>query len=128
MKKLRVREVQMFERDVRLRLPFRFGVITLVEEPQAFVRVRIGLEDGTDRWGVAAEALAPKWFDKSLELSNEENYEQLRDSIRLAVDLYRSEARFLLPYQFFERNHDLQYERCAKRHLNGSRLDRLHLA
>src|SRR5262249_32278789 len=33
-----VREVCLYEREVRLRLPFRFGVVTLTEAPQVFVR------------------------------------------------------------------------------------------
>ena len=33
-----VTAIQFFERDVKLRMPFRFGVVTLKEAPQAFVR------------------------------------------------------------------------------------------
>ena len=73
-----VREIRLYERDVRLRLPFRFGVITLTEAPQVFVRARIELSDGSSHWGAAAEMLVPKWFDKDLALSNEDNFEQLR--------------------------------------------------
>ena len=36
-----VREVDLYQRPVVLRLPFRFGVVTLTECPQAFARVRI---------------------------------------------------------------------------------------
>ena len=39
--KLRIAALELFERDVRLRMPFRFGVVTLTESPQAFVRARI---------------------------------------------------------------------------------------
>jgi L-alanine-DL-glutamate epimerase-like enolase superfamily enzyme len=73
---------------VRLRMPFRFGVVTLTESPQAFVRARIRLEDGREAWGAAAELLAPKWFDKDPALSNEDNFEQLRRSLALARDAY----------------------------------------
>ena len=83
-----VREVQLYERDVRLRLPFRFGVVTLTQAPQAFVRARIELPDGRSCWGAAAELLAPKWFDKNLALSNEDNFEQLRLALVLAADAY----------------------------------------
>ena len=41
-----VEDIALFERDVKLRMPFRFGVVTLTEAPQAFARVRIRLEDG----------------------------------------------------------------------------------
>src|SRR5579871_6373406 len=76
-----------FERPVRLRLPFRFGVVTLTEAPQAFVRARVRLADGREGEGVSAELLAPKWFDKSPDLSNEQNFDQLRCSLRSARQL-----------------------------------------
>jgi L-alanine-DL-glutamate epimerase-like enolase superfamily enzyme len=80
--------VELYERPVRLRMPFRFGVVTLTAAPQAFLRVRIRLEDGREGWGAGAELLAPKWFDKNLALSNEDNFEQLRLALRLARDAY----------------------------------------
>ena len=86
--KLKVASLELFERDVRLRMPFRFGVVTLTESPQAFVRARIRTEDGREAAGAAAELLAPKWFDKNPALSNEDNYEQLRASLRSACERY----------------------------------------
>jgi hypothetical protein len=86
--KFSVEEISLFERDVRLRLPFRFGIVTLTEAPQAFVRARIRLETGAQAEGGAAELLAPKWFDKDPSLSNEQNFEQLRASLRLAREAY----------------------------------------
>ena len=83
-----VKELLFCERDVRLRLPFRFGIVTLTEAPQAFVRARIRLEDGREAEGGAAELLAPKWFDKDPALTNEQNFEQLRASLRLAREAY----------------------------------------
>ena len=69
-------------------MPFRFGVVTLTEAPQAFARVRIRLENGAEAEGAAAELLAPKWFDKNPALSNEENFDQLRSSLALAKGAY----------------------------------------
>src|SRR5258706_3925452 len=86
--KFKLASVDFLERDVKLRMPFRFGVITLTESPQVFVRCRIRTEDGRDAEGAAAELLAPKWFDKNPALSNEENYEQLRASLRAARARY----------------------------------------
>ncbi|MCC6212747.1 MAG: mandelate racemase [Burkholderiales bacterium] len=86
--KLKIASLELFERDVRLRMPFRFGVVTLTESPQAFVRARIRTEDGREAEGAAAELLAPKWFDKNPALSNEDNYEQLRVSLRAARAQY----------------------------------------
>ncbi len=86
--RFKVISVDFLERDVKLRMPFRFGIVTLTESPQAFVRVRIRLENGVEAEGAAAELLAPKWFDKNPDLSNEDNYEQLRGSLRSAREAY----------------------------------------
>jgi hypothetical protein len=83
-----IKEISFWERDVKLRLPFRFGIVTLTQAPQAFVRARIVFPDGKDSWGAAAELLAPKWFDKDPELTNEQNFEQLRLALRLAREAY----------------------------------------
>src|SRR5258708_3998064 len=80
--------IDIFEREGKRRLPFRFGVVTLEEAPQAFVRARIRLENGKEAEGAAAELLVPKWFDKNPALSNEENLSQLRASLALARDSY----------------------------------------
>ena len=90
--RFRVAAIELFERDVRLRMPFRFGVVTLTESPQAFVRARIRLEDGRESEGAAAELLAPKWFDKNPALTNEDNYGQLRLALALARDAYLAGA------------------------------------
>jgi len=82
-----IREITFHEREVKLRMPFRFGVVTLTESPQAFVRAKILLQ-GREVEGAAAELLAPKWFDKNPALSNEDNYEQLRASLRRAREAY----------------------------------------
>jgi hypothetical protein len=83
-----IQNLDFFERQVRLRMPFRFGIVTLTEAPQAFVRARIALENGKQSEGAAAELLAPKWFDKNPALSNEDNFEQLRQSMRQARAAY----------------------------------------
>jgi hypothetical protein len=79
-------ETQRFEWPFTLRLPFRFGVITVTQGRQAVVRARIRLEDGTEAWGIAAETLAAKWFDKNPALSDAQNESQLRRAIELATD------------------------------------------
>src|ERR1700712_5028811 len=75
---------EFYERPVQLRLPFRFGVVTLTQAPQVFIRARIKLSDGRECEGVSAELLVPKWFDKSPALSNEDNFDQLRRSLGIA--------------------------------------------
>lgn len=83
--RLSLLDVSAHERPVKLRLPFRFGVVTLREAPQLFVRVRIRLADGREGDGISAELLVPKWFDKSPTLTNEDNFDQLRQSLASAA-------------------------------------------
>jgi hypothetical protein len=109
--------LDLFEREVRLRLPFRFGVVTLKEAPQAFARARIRLENGTEAEGGAAELLAPKWFDKSLVLTNEQNFELLRASLRLAREAYLSGGANTA-YGHFIAHHGGQVTAAARRGLN----------
>ncbi len=112
-----LREVRLYERDVHLRMPFRFGVVTLTEAPQCFVRVRIELADGRSQWGAAAEMLAPKWFDKNLALSNEDNFEQLRLALRLASGAY-IDGRPRTAFGHFAAHYSEQIEAGAAHGLN----------
>ena len=115
--KFAVRQIDLFQRDVRLRMPFRFGIVTLTEAPQAFARVRIRLENGAEAEGAAAEMLVPKWFDKNPALSNEENIEQLRSSLAVAKGMYGSGAN--TAYGHFQAHYRDQIERAAGRDLNA---------
>ena len=81
--RVHVREVQLFERAVTLRLPFRFGAATVTQASQAFVRVEVDV-DGRRAVGATAELMVPKWFDKSPALTHEQNAEQLRLALRVA--------------------------------------------
>jgi hypothetical protein len=90
--KVRLAAVECFERDVKLRLPFRFGVITVTQATQAVIRARIELEDGRSSVGIAAETLAAKWFDKNPAFSDAQNLEQLRQSLAHAAAGYRAKG------------------------------------
>jgi hypothetical protein len=116
MTRLRVTDVALLERDVVLRLPFRFGVVTLTEAPQAFAHVTVTV-DGAGSTGWAADILAPKWFDKSPGLSNERNFDQLRTSARIAAGLYRDHDGGTA-FDLFAELHGPQLEACAARDLN----------
>src|SRR5262245_1952737 len=90
--KVRLEAVECFERDAKLRLPFRFGVITVTETSQAVIRATVVLEDGRQAVGVAAECLAAKWFDKNPAFSDAQNLAQLRQSLALAILHYRAKG------------------------------------
>lgn len=102
---LRLIAIDLFERPVVLRLPFRFGVVTLTQCPQAFVRAVVELPDGRHAQGMAAELMAPKWFDKNLALTNEDNFDQLRRVLRLAQSAYLSDGTPATAFGHFVRHH-----------------------
>jgi hypothetical protein len=114
----RIIAIDLFERDVVLRLPFRFGAATLRSCPQAFVQARIALSDGREGVGHAAELLAPKWFDKNPALSNEDNFEQLRVSMRLARDVYLGDKRSRSAFAHAAAHYRGQIDECGRRGLN----------
>ncbi|MBI1205623.1 MAG: mandelate racemase [Rhodopseudomonas sp.] len=116
--RLRLVAVDGFERAVALRLPFRFGVVTLREAPQLFLRVRIRLQDGREGDGVSAELLVPKWFDKQPALSNEDNFDQLRRSVALAKQAM-IDAGEHTAFGLSAAVHAAHHAACAAEGLNG---------
>ena len=116
--KIKLVEADAFERPVTLRLPFRFGAATLRQARQAFLRVRIEDAAGRSATGMAAELMVPKWFDKSPELSNDDNTDQLRRSLLLACKAVKaagSGSAFALHAAVEEEHH----ARAAAENLNG---------
>src|SRR4029078_9973047 len=114
---VKLEEVERYERPMAMRLAFRFGVITVTEGVQAVIGVRISLPDGRSCQGVAAEALAAKWFEKSPEFTDAQNLDQLRQSLDIAIDHYK--ARGLdTPFGLFAGTYRAQQERGAQLGLN----------
>ncbi len=84
--RLRVMDWAAFERPVRFRFPFRFGAASVAAAPQAFVRVVVEDAQGRRATGWAAEMMMPRWFDKSPDLSVDDNIDQLRRALRLGLE------------------------------------------
>jgi L-alanine-DL-glutamate epimerase-like enolase superfamily enzyme len=114
----RILDIQLYERPVKLRLPFKFGVVTLTDCPQAFVRVRIRTGAGREAEGAAAELLAPKWFDKNLSLSNDDNFNQLRQSLHLARQAYLSDSAARSAFGHFSVHYGDQLDIACAQGLN----------
>ena len=115
--KVKLEDVERFERHVKMRLAFRFGVITVTDATQAVIRVRISLPDGRTSHGVAAEALAAKWFEKSPAFTDAQNLDQLRQALDLAIELYRAQG-FDKPFDLFAGTYVEQHKRGAVLGLN----------
>jgi len=115
--KIRLEEVERYERPMTMRLAFRFGVITVTGGIQAVIRVRISTADGRSGQGVAAEALAAKWFEKSPEFTDEQNLDQLRQSLDLAIEHYKGHGGDT-PFGLFAGTYREQQKKGAALRLN----------
>ena len=94
-------DIRFSERDVVLRLPFRFGAATVRSCPEVYVQALIRFADGSTSLGCSAEMMIPKWFDKNPVLSNEENFQQLRDALLAARTAYLSDTSAKTAWQHF---------------------------
>jgi hypothetical protein len=94
--KVRVREVELYQRPVRTRMPFKYGKAVVTEEPILHLRVRTEI-DGRPVAGVSAAALPPLWFDKDPSKTHADNIADLLRSVRAAAEVCR-EAKAATPY------------------------------
>jgi hypothetical protein len=86
--RLSVRDVSYYMRNVRTRMPFRYGVASLTSVPILHVLVDVELADGTPATGVAADILPPKWFDKDPAKSYADNIDDLVFAAHAAATAY----------------------------------------
>lgn len=115
---VRVRHIRLFERNTRLRIPFGFGRNILTEAPQVFIRAEAEI-DGSRVAGQSAELLAPKWFDKNPNLSKEQNFDQLRRSLKSAAQLYLRHTEAAPAFELHAAVMPEQYRFAASSGLNG---------
>lgn len=80
-------------RNLRTRLPFRYGVVTLTHCPLLHLAVDVEAADGRRARGFAADNLPPKWFDKDPAKSFRDNVTDQLASIRAARAAYLDAAR-----------------------------------
>ena len=59
--------------------------------------------------------MAPKWFDKNRRWTNDDNFEQLRDVLRLARDAYVADPSPDTAFGHFARHHDAHQAAAAAR-------------
>ncbi len=99
-----VRELRFGVRPVRLRLPFRFGAVTLRACPQLFVRAEVEVAGHGRAAGYAAEMMVPKWFDKRSGFTLADNVTHLQRSCERAAEAYLDDAPSS-PFGLFTRHY-----------------------
>lgn len=85
---VKVQSVDFGVRPMSLRLPFKFGAVTLRHCPQLFVRATVSVDGAKPFTGWAAEMMMPRWFDKRTERSQADNVRDLTASAEAAAAAY----------------------------------------
>ena len=92
---LRVRRTDLFVLNMRTRMPFRYGIATLVALPHLFLRLELEVSTGgaggggTSKrvTGLAADHLPPKWFTKHPHTNVADDVAEMTDVIRSACTI-----------------------------------------
>jgi hypothetical protein len=90
---------ELFVLPTRTRFPFRYGIASMTDVPQVFVRTQI-LSDGRSQAGLSAEGLPPKWFTKNPSTTFEQDLPEMLSAIRHATTAAAGIAR--QPVTFFD--------------------------
>ena len=86
--RIRIVQIKTFERPMRFARPFRFGLVTVHEAPQAFVQAVVEVEGIGVATGVTAEMMMPKWFDKNPAKTPHDTIADLKASLNEAARIY----------------------------------------
>ncbi|HVR57940.1 MAG TPA: hypothetical protein VMT72_14085 [Pseudolabrys sp.] len=111
--RIAVKSIDLSERRVPFRHPFRFGAVTVNEAPQIFVHVTIEV-DGQHSTGAAAELMVPKWFNKDADLSAGDTIDQLRQSSAIARTLYLEHTTPDTAFGLHAARNETQVAACGK--------------
>ena len=83
-----LRSADSFQLPLTLRMPFRYGIVTLTRVTQLFLRVQFEI-NGRVETGFAGDNLAPKWFRKDPKQSLEQDVAEILVVIRTAIQQAR---------------------------------------
>ncbi len=112
--RLAVRDIAFFERAIPFARPFRFCAVTINDAVQVFVRVEIEVQGRGVSTGATAEMLAPKWFDKRPQLTDEQSVAEMRRALQIARGLYLANKTFDTAFGLHAACIGAQAEVCAK--------------
>ncbi len=97
---IQLRHAELFRIQLRARMPFRYGIVTMTEVPHVILRLTFEL-DGKTHEGLAADHLPPKWFTKDPSRALAEEIDEMLVVIRAAVASART-IRAETPFQFWQ--------------------------
>ncbi len=89
---LRVLRTNLYILNMRMRMPFRYGIVTVTALPHLFVRAEVEI-DGDRHLGLASDGLAIKWFTKDPNLSARDELAQIIRVVETACDVARAAGK-----------------------------------
>lgn len=95
-----VKNVEFYVRNMRMRMPFKFGMVTLRAAACLHVQMEVELADGTRAVGEAGDMLAPKWFDKDPTKDHADNMLDLINGAQIAAVAYQTASK--IPCSVFQ--------------------------
>lgn len=105
---LKLLSTDLWIQNMRLRMPFRFGIVTLTECPHLFLRARVQV-DGRQTWGMAADVLPNKWFTKDPNSAYRDDIADMLKVIRSACDVGIAGGKHPSLFEWWERTYQAQY-------------------
>lgn len=115
-----IESIEFYMRNVRMRLPFRYGKACLVAAPLLHVRLAARNADGVPAYGVSADMLPPKWFDKAPGKTYRRNISDLILAAKTGAQAYRDVgAQLHTPFDVWREAYDVTMEAASLVGLNG---------
>jgi hypothetical protein len=99
---------ELFRIQLRARMPFRYGIVTMTEVPHVILRLTFEI-DGQSYAGLAADHLPPKWFTKDPARALGEEIDEMLTVIRAAVTAART-LHAATPFLFWRELYAAQAE------------------
>jgi hypothetical protein len=105
--KIKIISSDLHLKNVRMRMPFRYGIVTLTECPHLFVRLLVEI-DGRETWGIAADNLPNKWFTKDPAASYENDLADMLKVIGMACEIAIAGGKHDSLFELWERTYQAQ--------------------
>ena len=99
--------------NMKTRMPFRYGIASLVSVPHLFVRLEADI-NGSREVGISAEGLPPKWFTKYADTSFSDDLYEMLAVIRQACTLAEEAPPADSVFAFWVWLHDQQMAWAAE--------------
>ncbi len=118
--RLKIKTVKMRIEDVRLRMPFKFGIATLTDIPMLMMRVTAEDHRGGSAIGYSCDALPALWFDKAPGKSINQKIDDQITMAQLAADEYLKKGVSLAtPFELWWSVYPILKTQGAERGINA---------